>query len=54
MLSEKLKSLIIMITKFIEIDNDPYEKKFKKKIKTKLSRIEIINFINRKLSIQYK
>ena len=30
-LSEKSKSLIIMITKFIEIDNDQYEKKLKKK-----------------------
>ena len=30
-LSEKSKSLTMMITKFIEIDNDQYEKELKKK-----------------------
>ena len=36
MLSKKLKSLIIMITKFIEINNDQYEKKLKKKDENKI------------------
>ena len=31
MLNKKSKSLIMMITKFIEIDNDQYERKLKKK-----------------------
>ena len=53
-LNEKLKSLIIIITKFIEINNDQYEKKLKIKNKTKLFQIETINFINRKLFFQYK
>ena len=35
-LSEKSKLLIIMITKFIEIDNDQYERKLKKKDKNKI------------------
>ena len=30
-LSKKSKSLIIMITRFIEIDNDQYERELKKK-----------------------
>ena len=30
-LNEKSKSLFIIITKFIEIDNDQYERKLKKK-----------------------
>ena len=35
-LSEKSKSLIMMITKFIEIDNDQYEKKLKKKSENRI------------------
>ena len=36
MLNKKSKSLIIIITKFIEINNDQYEKELKKKDKNRI------------------
>ena len=48
MLNEKSKTLITMITKSIEINNNQYKKKLKKKMGTELSQIETTNFISRK------